>query len=174
MYSYYLKVAVFSTMLFLASCARSSIELGEPAPAFSTNTVSGEPLKLSDFAGSYTILYFWHTTCETCRAQHSDFMRVYEKYQNAQFSNGYNLNAIGIALESDRHKLLTAIRKDKLRIRYHVLDTSPVKGPMNAPLAQLYHINVVPAIFLVDGDGVLIGKAITIDELDALLKKNLL
>lgn len=156
------------------SCVRSSLSVGKPAPDFSTTTIGEEHLQLSDFKNSYTIIYFWRTDCEPCRLRHEDFMQVYEKYQNARFLNGYDLSAIGVALEGQQSEVFTAVRTDKLRIQYHVLDVPPTEHPTDAPLAKLYKVDAIPAIFLVDGQGILIGKAITIAELDALLKQQLL
>jgi len=169
------KWAFAAIILLMAwGCSSPAIAIGEPAPDFSAQTIGEETLQLSDFKGSYTILYFWRTDCEACRSRHEDFMRVYEKYQNARFVNGFDLHAVGIALEDEQTDVLTAAREDKLRIRYHALNPPPDEQVFEAPLAKMYQVQSLPAIFLVDGRGILIGKAITISELDALLKEHLL
>ncbi len=57
-----------------------SAELLENAPAFSLQTLEGEPISSEDFTGKVTLLDFWATWCGPCRVQFPELQQIYEKY----------------------------------------------------------------------------------------------
>ncbi|MDX1942379.1 MAG: TlpA disulfide reductase family protein [Saprospiraceae bacterium] len=155
-------------------CKQRELEIGKPAPEFNSTTIGGGNLTLSNLHGTYILLYFWATDCESCRAEHSALMDVYQQFQDASFENGQDFNIVGIALHSNESNYRQIIREDKLRIIHHILDNSPTKNAFDAPLATLYKIKQIPARILLDGNGTILGVNLTLEELKQLLQRKLL
>ncbi len=68
-----------------------------------------------------------------------------------------------------RHGVPLSIKQDKLTWPYH---TSDLKG-WNAAGGKLYRVNSIPTSYLIDGDGIIIGKNLRGAALEAALEKQL-
>jgi len=160
-------------LLMATACQQKKIKEGQPAPDFEVETLGGVQLKFSRLKGQYTLLAFWATDCEPCRADHAEVMRLRQRYHGANFRLGDQFNVIGIALNSDEQAYRRIIREDDLQYRHHIMQYSPTDNPFDAPLAKLYGVTALPAYFLIDGNGVVIGSDIQLDELEPLLKSEI-
>ena len=55
-------------------------EVGDPAPDFELATLSGDTLRLSDYAGRPVILNFWATWCAPCRLEMPELQRAQTEF----------------------------------------------------------------------------------------------
>ncbi len=147
-------------------------ELGAMVLDFPISEADNE-LTLKDLRGSYVLIYFWGSWCAPCREANPALEKVYEKYQQANFENGYNFNIVGIAIEKDPDNWRAVLRQDRLRWRYHVLDLTDDLNHFDAPVSQLYGIKKLPSSFLLDGDGRVIALNLAPKDLDQFLKSKL-
>jgi protein-disulfide isomerase len=53
------------------------------------------------------------------------------------------------------------------------MQQSPTENMFDASLAKLYGVTALPAYFLIDGNGTVIGSDIPLDELEPLLKSEI-
>lgn len=160
--------------MLLQGCSQTGVKVGKPAPTWETVTVGEVNLNSRQLRGSYVLMYFWGTWCDTCRAENPSLMEVYEKFQDARFEDGYDFQMVGIALNSNEMDCRRIIREDKLRIRHHILDNSVTGNIFDAPLAKLYGIKKLPTRILLDGNGVVLGVDLSVEELEQLLRSKLL
>lgn len=167
-------LAVTGTTMLLQGCSQTGVKVGKPAPAWETLTLGEVNLSSQELQGNYVLMYFWGTWCDTCRAENPALMEVYEKFQDARFQDGYDFKIIGIALNSNEMDCRRIIREDKLRIRHHILDNSTTGNIFDAPLAKLYGIKKLPTRILLDGNGVVLGVDLSVEELEQLLRSKLL
>lgn len=148
-----------------AACGTSDGRLinGATLPDISLPTVEGEELPLSSLKGDIVLVDVWASWCKPCRKQNPKIVALYNKYKDAGFKV-YN-----ISLDSDRNAWLKAIKADKLNWPYHV---SELKG-WNSKAVETFGIKAIPTSFLIDGDGMIIGKDLRAFELEKILEKRL-
>ena len=129
--------------------------IGQPAIDFTMNDPDGKPVKLSDLKGQVVLLDFWAAWCRPCRAENPNVVAAYKKYNSKGFT------VMGVSLDRDKKQWLEAIEKDGLTWT-HVSD---LKYWDNAA-AKLYGVKGIPASFLIDKNGVIIGKNLRGDKLE--------
>lgn len=137
--------------------------VGNTAPEFAQNDVTGKPVSLSSFKGKFVLVDFWASWCGPCRAENPNVVKAYHKYHPKGF------DILGISLDDKKDKWQEAVKKDKLSWT----QVSDLQGWKNN-VAQLYGINAIPMNFLLDKDGKIVGKNLRGEalekKLDELLK----
>ncbi|MGY6561643.1 MAG: TlpA family protein disulfide reductase [Luteibaculaceae bacterium] len=128
-------------------------KIGEKAPEIVLPGVDGKELKLSSLKGKVVLIDFWASWCGPCRRENPNVVRSYEKYKSAKFKNGKGYEIFNVSLDRDKAAWLKGIEQDQLNWKYHVSDLKF----WNSEAAQLYGIRSIPANFLIDGEGTIIG-----------------
>ena len=125
-----------------------SVAIGKKAPEFTMNDVNGIPVTLSSKIGSKLLLVdFWAGWCGPCRQENPNLVKVFNEFNKKGF------NVLGVSLDRTKEEWLKAIADDKLAWT-HVSDLQY----WNSPVAQLYGVNAIPSNFLLDENGVIIGR----------------
>lgn len=119
---------------------------GTPAD-FTLQTPSGEDFSLYSLRGHYVILDFWASWCGPCRAEMPNVKEIYAKH------HGDGLEILGVSLDDDAAKWQKCIEDLDLPW-YHV---SALKG-WDCPVAAYFKVTGVPAMFILDPDGVIIAQ----------------
>ncbi len=127
--------------------AFSKLAGGSEAPDFTFNTPEGKPLALSSLKGKIVLVDFWASWCGPCRKENPNVVRMYKKY------HGKGFEILGVSLDEDKDKWLSAIKKDGL-VWNHVSD---LKG-WQSSVCPLYGIEAIPFAILLDKDGKIIAK----------------
>jgi peroxiredoxin len=125
-----------------------SVAIGKTAPDFTENNTEGYPVKLSDLYGkSYILLDFWASWCPPCRQENPNIVALYNQYKDKGF------NILGVSLDKSKERWLKGIHDDNLTWT-HVSDIQY----WNSAAAKLYGVRAIPSNFLLDKDGVIVGK----------------
>lgn len=139
-----------------------AIQVGQPAPEFTINSINNTPVKLSDYKGKYLLLDFWASWCRPCREENPNLVRAYNAYKSKNF------DILGISLDKDPAAWKQAIEADGLGWS-HASDLMDFEGES----ARLYQIEAIPSSFLLDPNGIIIAKNLRGEQLDAFLSKTL-
>jgi peroxiredoxin len=134
--------------------------VGSKAMDFTQNDVNGKPIKLSNFKGKYVLVDFWASWCKPCRAENPNVVTAYNKYKDKNFT------VLGVSLDQDKPNWVSAIATDNLTWT-HVSDLQF----WNNAVAQLYKVQSIPQNYLIDPNGVIIGKNLRGEELQAKLQE---
>lgn len=130
---------------------------------------AGKVIKLTDYKGSIVFIDFWASWCAPCRKANPKLLKVQKKYEFAQFKKAQRFVIIAVSLDNDRKDWLKAITADGTEGFIHI---SELKG-WNSKAVLDYKINAIPASFLIDEEGTIIGKNMNAQSLDLVLSKQL-
>jgi thiol-disulfide isomerase/thioredoxin len=119
----------------------------KPAPAFTLNSLDGKKISLNDFKGKPVLITFWATWCESCKEE----MPILEKLSQEKREQ---LTILLIAIDGERKRAAQKII-DQKKI------TLPVLLLLKEKTMDQYGVRGwVPQTYLVDQEGMLVGKII--------------
>lgn len=127
---------------------KSNISVGLVAPDFKAPTSDGKMTSLKENLGKVTLLDFWASWCQPCRAENPNVVALYNEFHSK------GLNIISVSLDQAADKWKEAIAQDKLTWT----QVSNLKE-MKDPIAIQYGVSQIPTTFLLDAS----GKIVAID-----------
>jgi len=138
---------------------------GEMIPEFEAKDTLGNTIKLSDFRGKYVVIDFWATWCKDCRYEMPFLKQLYKEYQHLSI-NGKPVQWIGYSFDVNAEAWKNILRKEKLAWP----QVSTLKSTREDPTFKEFKLHWIPAFYLVDPEGKVVGSAITADGLRNLLE----
>ncbi|OFY71193.1 MAG: hypothetical protein A3G23_10465 [Bacteroidetes bacterium RIFCSPLOWO2_12_FULL_37_12] len=136
-------------------------DMGGKAPEITMQGVDGKNLSLSSLKGKVVLIDFWASWCGPCRKENPVVVQAYQKFKNKKF------DIFSVSLDNLKENWLSAIVKDKLVWKNHVSD---LKGWQNKA-AKDYGVTGIPTNFLINENGIIIGKNLRGPALENKLKE---
>ena len=122
----------------------NGVSVGSIAPDFTMPTPNGGQLSLSEaLKGKKALLIdFWASWCGPCLREAPNIRNVYGKYKDKGFE------VLSVSIDNDGQAWRDAIKNHNLPW----LHVSSLEG-WESPVAKLYNVTGVPAMFLLDSEG---------------------
>ena len=145
---------------------RMKTHAGQAALSFRARTIAGEEVSFpGQYKGKLVLLDFWATWCAPCVAELPNLTAAYEKYHDQ------GLEILGVSLDKTNATQKLAIFCRDHKVSWPQLYDATARS--NA-IATQYHVDLIPAAILVDGDSGLVvseGEALRGEQLSLTLEQ---
>jgi peroxiredoxin len=138
-----------------ADKVRRSLVVGSKFPDFNEKDVSGKPLSIANYKGKVVLVDFWATWCGPCVRELPNVLAAYKKYHPKGFE------IMGISLDQSVEKLKDFTKEQGMTWQ-QFFDGKVWQNK----LAQTYGVMSIPATYLLDKEGIIIGKDLRGEELE--------
>jgi len=126
----------------------------QKAPMFSGESLNGSDLGLASVLnGKKAVLIdFWASWCGPCREVTPEIRYLYNKYKNKGF------DIVTVSEDKNRSAWKSGLSKDQILMWNHIYDD-------NMRIAYMYNVSSIPHMVLLDGNGGIIDRKISVNNL---------
>ncbi len=121
-----------------------SVGLGYPAKNFTVKLLNGEDFTLAKQRGKVVLIYFWAYWCEPCKQEMPHLDKVYQEFKDK------GLEILSISLDSSIKKAGDFIKQAQLQWKHSCSGKEWQDDTVN-----LYGVNSLPSLWVVDKKGIL-------------------
>ena len=126
-----------------------SLAIGTRFPAFAEADITGQSLTPAGQGGKVVLIDFWAMWCSDCMAELPNVVATYEKYH----AQGFDIVGVSLDKEEDRAKFAPFLKTKGVAWPQHF------DGQFwENKIAVLAGVHRTPTSYLLDRDGIIIGK----------------
>lgn len=129
-------------------------QFGEKFVDFEMKDTNEVTRRLSDINANVVLLEFWASTCAPCRIENPNLVKIYEQYK----PKGFEIFAV--SEDINRVSWINAIKKDELPW----IQVSDLSKKNSASL--IYGVSAIPDNFLINKNGIIIGRNLRGEQLN--------
>ncbi|MCP4194947.1 MAG: redoxin domain-containing protein [Planctomycetaceae bacterium] len=144
-----------------AGAIRRLKSIGEPLELRGKG-LDGRPIDLASLRGRVVLVHYWATWCEPCKEDMKRLRNLLAKNARRKFA------IVGVNLDDQAQSAVDYVRAE--RIKWPQLHE---EGGLESPLAKQLGVFTLPLMMLIDKDGTVVNRSITVEELEAEVSKRL-
>jgi thiol-disulfide isomerase/thioredoxin len=129
------------------------LSVGKPVPDIATKDVHGNDVKLSDLKGKVVVLDIWATWCPYCRGMIPQERQMVERLKDKPFA------LVSISMDAKTATLTEFLAKEKMPWAQWWVGA-------NSNLAEDWHIEYFPTVYVIDAKGVIRHDGLKGEELE--------
>ncbi len=138
--------------------------IGEIAPEILLRNREGAALPLSALQGKYTLVHFWGSWSGPSRQNHTDLKKIHRDYKDKEFE------IYSVAFDQKPDEWTRVLKEDGItNWDVHVIDQDGTKSDF----LNMYKVKYLPASFLIDEEGTVIGENLSYEKLRQILDEKL-
>jgi peroxiredoxin len=131
-----------------------SLQVGQKAPDFKSETLEGEILSLSELKGKFVLIEFWGTWCGPCYPEIPHLKKLWDLHGEN------NIVIIGVALDEDEATVNNVINEQEMPWP-QILQPDLFGGE----LVDLFNVTGVPRMYLIDTEGKIAARDLRGEEM---------
>jgi len=135
--------------------------IGTEAKDFKTPDLAGKDVQLNALRGKIVLLDFYAGWCAPCKVEMPNLIKLYAKYHDKGFE------IIGISLDRSKEKAKEYVKD--AGITWTATWEEP--GFWHSPVAKLYEVRSIPAMYLLDKEGKILHVGLRGERLAKTLEK---
>jgi thiol-disulfide isomerase/thioredoxin len=113
------------------------------APDFTSETLTGEMIELSELNGHPVLINFWASWCRPCQSEMPAIERVYKEYVN----KGFTILAVNTTYQDNPADVAVFVSDYNLSF--------PILLDINGTVSGQYELRALPSSFFVGRDGII-------------------
>lgn len=134
------------------------VETNDPIFNFTLPDRNGKPFDTQTLQGQWILIDFWASWCTPCREQIPGLKRIYDLYR------AKNFEIVAVSVDQKKNEWIAALDKEQPQW-INVIEHQYLSGP----IATKYNLYGVPHNYLVDANGKIIAKDVTLELLEKIL-----
>lgn len=142
----------------------TEVGIGDVAPDIVLPNPNGLNASLSALNGNIVLVYFWVSWDPGSRKNNAELENLYKKYHTSLFPGAKGFEIFTVSLDYENQEWINALRNDRLPGAYHTND-------FYSKYAGVYGIAKLPAMFIVDENGVVQSKDADLTKIDQWLNE---
>ncbi|MGB0838832.1 MAG: thioredoxin-like domain-containing protein, partial [Chitinophagales bacterium] len=143
---------------------QTAINIGQPVPNIMLPTKKGVVSGLDALQGKYVYLVFWASTCPNSQKEIGNWRALHQRYHSTSFADANGFEVYSVSMDEN-----SAAWQNVAKANPWTNDCYDVQG-FSSAVAQRFDIFALPSNLIIDPRGLVIGKDLNMDEVDALLK----
>lgn len=143
-----------------AKYATELLKPGTIAPDFTLTSLDGKKVSLSDFRGTPVVIDFWASWCPDCRRDAPVMVELHRQFADK------GVVFLGVSFDTNRESWAAAVKK--YGIEY--TQVSNLKKWKETEVSKAYHVNWIPAIYVVDAEGKVVLGTVMSEKLKGVLE----
>jgi len=134
-----------------------NLAIGKAAPEIDGVDINGHPLSLSEHRGKVVVLVFWASWCGPCMAAIPHELELIEQFSGMPFM------LLGVNCDVDKETAQKSVETAQISWP-NWCDGMPM--PIKGPIVDRYHVNGIPAVFVLDAKGTIRAKGLRGESLE--------
>lgn len=137
------------------------LAVGAVAPSFTLNDINGKAVRLSDFRGKQVVLHFWASWCPDCREETPEIKAAQAAADPSK--------VVFVSVSFDRKiEAFESYVRDNTLGGVQLFDAS---GKKESAIGSAYHIQWIPATYLIGPDGRIQFATVVFSRVAAMLNR---